>query len=124
MNILINCILVGAGGMIGAVCRYLFGLLPVGTQSGFPINTLLINIIGAFLLGLIVAFSEKNGNTSPQLLLFLKIGICGGFTTFSTFSWEAVQLLQNGKFITGLSYMVLSVALCVTAAAGAQMIVK
>lgn len=124
MSTLVNCLLVGAGGMLGTIGRYLFGLLPVKTQSGFPIITLAINLIGAFCIGLIVAFSEKSGNTSPQLVLFLKVGICGGFTTFSTFSLEAVQLLQNGKFITAFSYMALSVALCVAAVAGAQAIVK
>lgn len=119
-----NCLLVGAGGMIGSVCRYLFGLLPIKAQSGFPINTLLINIIGAFCMGLAVAFFEKKGNLNPQLLLFLKIGICGGFTTFSTFSLEAVKLLQNGKFILALSYAVLSLTLCLAAVAGAMEIVK
>lgn len=124
MNTLVNCLLVGAGGMIGTVCRYVFGLLPIKAQNSFPINTLLINIIGAFCMGLIVTFLEKDGNMSSRLLLFLKIGICGGFTTFSTFSWEAIQLLQNGKITVGLSYMVLSTALCVSSIAIAQAIVK
>lgn len=124
MTTFVNCLLVGAGGMIGTICRYLFGLIPIKVQGGFPVNTLLINIIGAFCLGLIMAFSGKNGNVNPQLLLFLQIGICGGFTTFSTFSWEAIQLLQNGKFPVALSYMVLSVALCVLAIAGAQVIAR
>jgi CrcB protein len=69
--------------MIGTICRYLFGLLlPIKAQSGFQINTLLINVIGAFCVGLIVAFSGKSGNINSQLSLFLRIGICGGFTTF------------------------------------------
>lgn len=110
--------------MLGTIGRYLLGLLPIKTQGGFPIITLAINLIGAFCIGLIVAFSGRSGNTSPQLLLFLKVGICGGFTTFSTFSLEAVQLLQNGKFVAAFSYMILSVALCVAAVACAQAIVK
>ena len=124
MNTFVNCLLVGAGGMLGTIGRYLLGLLPIKTQGGFPIITLAINLIGAFCIGLIVAFSGRSGNTSPQLLLFLKVGICGGFTTFSTFSLEAVQLLQNGKFVAAFSYMILSVALCVAAVACAQAIVK
>ena len=124
MSTFVNCLLVGAGGILGTIGRYLLSLLPIKTQSGFPIITLAINLIGAFCIGLIVAFSVKSGNASPQLILFLKVEICGGFTTFSTFSLEAMQLLQNGKFIVALSYMVLSVALCVAAVAGAQAIVK
>ena len=124
MNTFVNCLLVGAGGMLGTVCRYLFGLIPIRVQSGFPVNTLLINIIGAFCVGLVVAVSEKSGSMNPQLLLFLKIGICGGFTTFSTFSWEAMQLLQSGKLVVGLSYMILSVTVCVSAVAVAQAFVK
>ena len=124
LSIWTNCLIVGAGGMIGSIGRYLLSLVPLKAQSGFPVNTLLINVIGAFCLGAIVAFSEKNANLNPQLLLFLKIGICGGFTTFSTFSGEAVQLLQNGKFIVALSYMVLSIVLCVSAVIGAQALIK
>ena len=124
MNTFENCLLVGAGGMLGTIGRYLLCLLPIKTQNGFPIITLAINLIGAFCIGLIAAFSGRSGNTNPQLILFLKVGICGGFTTFSTFSLEAVQLLQNGKSVVALSYMVLSVALCVAAVAGAQAIVK
>lgn len=124
LNTFANCLLVGIGGMLGTICRYLVGLLPIKMQSGFPIITLAINLIGAFCIGLIVAFSEKSSGINPQLVLFLKVGICAGFTTFSTFSLEAMQLLQNGKFVVGLSYMVLSVALCVSAVVGAQAIAK
>lgn len=124
MNTLVSCLLVGAGGMLGTIGRYLLGLLPIKAQSGFPVITLAINLIGAFCIGLIIAFSERSGNTNPQLVLFLKVGICGGFTTFSTFSLEAVQLLQNGKLAAALSYMLLSVVLCVVAVAGVQVIVQ
>ncbi len=124
LTALVNCLLVGAGGMIGSVGRYLFGLLPIKMYHSFPIHTLLINIIGAFMIGLIVALAEKNSNTSPQLLLFLKVGVCGGFTTFSTFSWEAMDLLQGGKFTVALVYMVLSVVLCVSAVAITSIIIK
>lgn len=124
MNLFINCLLVGAGGMIGTICRYLFGLLPFKMQSSLPINTLLINIIGALCVGIIIAFLEENGSPNPQLLLFLKIGICGGFTTFSAFSLEAMQLLQNGKFFVGLLYVALSIVLCLIAVFGGQAMVK
>jgi CrcB protein len=118
-----NCLVVGAGGALGAIIRYLFQLLPVRLQNGFPVVTLSINLIGAFCLGLIAALSE-NADVDPRLPLFLKIGLCGGFTTFSTFSMEAMDLLREGKFIIAIFYMALSVVLCVTAVAFAQAIVK
>jgi len=124
LNTFANCLLVGAGGMLGTIGRYLLGLLPVKAQSGFPLITLFINLIGAFCIGFIIALSERSGNMNPQLVLFLKVGICGGFTTFSTFSLEAVQLIQNGKIGVALSYMILSVVLCLIAVASAQIIVR
>lgn len=56
---MINCIIVGLGGFIGAVIRYLIGLIPINPQSGFPIKTFFINIVGAFVIGLVVAFGTK-----------------------------------------------------------------
>ena len=84
---MMNCIIVGTGGFLGAVARYLIGLIPINPQNGFPIKTLLINIIGAFVIGLVVAFGAKK-DWNPQLILFLKVGICGGFTTFSSFAFR------------------------------------
>jgi CrcB protein len=104
--------------------RYLFCLLPLRLQNGFPVTTLGVNLAGSFCLGLIVALVGKNADFDPRLLLFLKIGLCGGFTTFSTFSMEAMGLLQEGKYIVAVSYMALSVVLCVSAAAAAQAIVQ
>ena len=84
---MINCLFVGLGGFIGAVCRYLIGLLPVQSESGFPYKTFLINVAGAFLIGCIATYAGKHPSVNPQLVLFLKVGICGGFTTFSTFAF-------------------------------------
>lgn len=97
---LLNCVFVGLGGAAGSICRYLLGLLPLKPVSGFPAITLCINIAGAFALGLIGALAGKYAKLNPQLLLFLRVGVCGGFTTFSTFSVETAGLLQSGK--TGL----------------------
>jgi len=124
METISNCLFVGAGGMFGAIARYLMGLLPLRLQNGFPLITLGINLLGAFCIGLIAAQAGKNPSIDPRLLLLLKVGICGGFTTFSTFSLEALTLLQSGKYLVGLSYMILSTALCVAAAAAAQILVK
>lgn len=112
---MMNCIYVGLGGFVGAVGRYLMGLIPIQHKSGFPVMTMLINFIGAFLIGIIAAVAAKEGNHNPQLILFLKTGVCGGFTTFSTFALESSVLLENGKTGVALLYMGLSVAVCLAA---------
>ena len=116
---MINCIIVGLGGFIGAVARYLIGLIPIGPQNGFPIKTLLINIVGAFFIGMVVALGTKKG-WNPQLILFLKVGICGGFTTFSSFALETNQLLEQGAGWSAALYVVLSVVGAVAAVSVAQ----
>lgn len=105
---MVTCIIVGLGGFIGAVIRYLIGLIPVSPQNGFPIKTLLINILGAFVIGLVVAFGAKK-EWNPQLILFLKVGICGGFTTFSSFALETNQLIERGAPWSAALYVILSV---------------
>lgn len=115
MNALVNCLFVGFGGMIGSVLRYLLGLLPYKHESGFPFITLGINVLGALLIGIIVALAAKSSHVDQRIILFLKVGICGGFTTFSTFALETQNLLHGGKVIVGLLYAVLSVVLCIAA---------
>jgi CrcB protein len=83
-----------------------------------------INVTGAFLIGLIIAFAVKNQRVDSSLLLLLKVGFCGGFTTFSTFSLETTELFQNGKYFIALSYIALSVILSIAAVFGAQALVK
>lgn len=100
---------VGLGGAVGAIGRYVIGLLPVKTT--FPILTLFTNLLGALLIGCIAGLSARYRLPEPWLL-FWKAGVCGGFTTFSTFSLEAWTLFQNGKYGYGSLYVVLSVALC------------
>ena len=118
-----NCLFVAVGGAIGSVFRYLLGLIPVPSQS-FPIITLGINILGAFLIGVITAAAAKNAAFDPRFVLLLKVGLCGGFTTFSTFSNETVALLQNGKLLPALCYILLSVGLCLLAVVLGQNTVK
>lgn len=124
MTLLLDCFFVGAGGALGAISRFLLGLLPIKAASGLPVVTLGVNVAGAFAIGLIVALSEKQPGFDPRLLLFLKVGLCGGFTTFSTFSHETVQLLQAGKAALALLYMSLSFLLCIAAILAAQSLVK
>lgn len=117
---MINCLFVGLGGFIGAVCRYLISLLPVQSESGFPYKTFLINVVGAFLIGCIATYAGKHPSVNPQLVLFLKVGICGGFTTFSTFAFETTDLFQSGHTVTALVYAVLSVVSGVLAVFASQ----
>lgn len=121
---MLNCLAVGLGGFVGSVARYLMGMIPLRESGVFPANTLLINVIGAFLIGLIAAAALRDPSLDPRLVLFLKVGICGGFTTFSTFSLETLNLLQDGAYWLAALYVLLSVLLCVAAVFAAQMLVK
>ena len=114
MNILLDCLFVGAGGFIGSVLRYLCNYLP--PLGSLPVATFLINIVGSFLLGLISTVLLTYGLENEHLSLFLRIGLCGGFTTFSTFSLEAMNLIQDGDWAIAVGYMVLSCAVSVLAA--------
>ncbi len=121
---IINCLYVGAGGFVGSVLRYLVGLLPCSPASGFPVKTLCINIVGSFCIALISTLAARNSSVSPQLVLLLKVGICGGFTTFSTFAYETSSLLQKGSVGTAIAYAALSVILSILAVFGAEALVK
>lgn len=88
-----SILFVGLGGAIGAAGRYLISLIPV--KGAFPFLTFLTNLLGAILIGVIVGFAASKENASKDLVLFLKTGVCGGFTTFSTFSLESLLLLEN-----------------------------
>lgn len=117
-----SCLIVGLGGFVGSVLRYLIGLLPYGHSSGFPLKTLIINILGSFLIGAVAALAGRN-LLSPRLALFLKVGICGGFTTFSSFALESQQLIDKGSAVTASLYMVLSLLLGLLACLGGQKVV-
>ncbi len=87
--------LVGLGGMIGSILRY---LAAIGIKTPqFPYATLLVNIIGSLLIGIIMGWSAKQVN-ADSWRLFLATGICGGFTTFSAFAWENLQLLNQQRY--------------------------
>ena len=106
---MLNIFAVGAGGFVGSVCRYLLGLIPVSEMSVFPVKTFMINITGCILIGILAVTASKSVEMSPQMMLFLKVGLCGGFTTFSTFALETADLMKAGHMGTAFVYFVLSV---------------
>lgn len=105
---IINYIVVALGGAVGSVLRYLVSLIPLQLKSGFPVKTLLINIVGSLLIGIIAALSAKNA-INPRIVTFIKAGICGGFTTFSSFALETDQLINNGQMLTAIGYVTASI---------------
>lgn len=115
-----ECLFVGIGGFIGSVCRYLIGLIPLSPSNGFPVKTLVINVAGAFAIGLIATAAAKNADISPRIVLLLKTGICGGFTTFSTFALEISDLIRGGSWAAAAAYMLLSLILGVAAVFAAE----
>lgn len=90
-----NFLLIGLGGALGTMLRFGTSLL-IGIKS-YPLATLLVNVVGSFIIGLVMAYSLKSDAFALNWRLFLATGLCGGFTTFSAFSLENLLLLQNGK---------------------------
>lgn len=112
MNIL-NLLLVGAGGCIGSMARYITVLsVDKKLNALFPFGTAIVNVVGSFLLGFLLAFLMKKTGSHPQeWKLFLGTGFCGGFTTFSAFAAENANLFQQKFPGTALLYIAITVAL-------------
>ena len=106
-----NFLFVALGGALGAVARYAISLIPVKTY--FPILTLITNILGAILIGFVVGITSNRESVSDNTILFWKTGVCGGFTTFSTFSLEAFNLFEKKQYMNGGLYVVLSCCCCI-----------
>ena len=119
-----NLLAVGLGGAVGAISRYLLGLVIPKLDSGFPLATFAVNLLGCLLIGLIVGILGKHGNLEPRLVLFLQTGICGGFTTFSTFSLETLTLIEEGRYTVAVLYIILSITLGLLALFTAKQIVS
>lgn len=104
--------LIGLGGAIGSILRYIITYSVEGrfVPTTFPYGTLFINISGCFVIGLIYALTEKF-NISPELRGFLATGICGGYTTFSAFSYQSIALVREGNMYQAFIYISLSVML-------------
>lgn len=119
---MLNCLAVGAGGFIGAVLRYLITLIPLKTE--FPLKTLAVNLIGCFVIGIIAGLAENRLADNARLILFLKTGICGGFTTFSSFALETDELIGSGRYAQAVLYAAASLLSGIAAAFLGQTAVK
>ena len=110
---MINLFYVASGGAVGAVLRYLTSNFYKLYFPNFPIGTLFINFIGSFLIGILASNLESRGTSYIFIKYFLIIGILGSFTTFSTFSLETIQLVNDKKLFLSLVYIFLSISLCI-----------
>ncbi len=115
---------VGAGGALGSILRYVVSLAVKSGGTGFPWATFTVNIVGCLVIGLLFGLTGRNPNFSSHLNLLLAVGLCGGFTTFSTFSKECLQLLQTGQHWTCALYIIGSIVLGVTATAIGYILTK
>ena len=109
-----NLLLVFIGGGLGSLVRYGISLTVSRLEISFPLATLLSNVLACFIIGALTASATKGNLTDAQRLLFAT-GFCGGFSTFSTFSNETLQLAQNGQLFTALINILLSLTLCLAA---------
>lgn len=114
MNVQLDMLLaVAAGGGIGAGFRYLFsGAVYSWAGEDFPYGTLVVNVLGSLVLGFLVQIAETKAGPGPLLKVFLTVGLCGGFTTFSTFSVETWRLMADGSYLSAGLNAAGSVILC------------
>jgi len=98
-----DILLVGIGSFVGGVLRYLVSLMMKSAVNSFPWGTFTVNILGCLFIGLLWGWGSHS--LSPQLMLLLSVGLCGGFTTFSTFSRESLALLQGGSYLLFALYV-------------------
>ena len=105
-------LLIGTGGFIGSVARYLVSRLNTRIDwLSIPIGTLTVNVVGSLLIGFLIGISEKSPILTVEWRMFLMVGLCGGFTTFSSFSGENLVLMKNGQILPLLLYTGLSIFL-------------
>lgn len=118
-------LLAGIGGFIGGMLRYLIHLLTGRMFTiAFPIDTLLINIAGCFLIGIFYAWSDKADWITAEWKFFLLTGLCGGFTTFSAFSLDSFEMLKQGEYLYLTLYISLSLVLGIGATFGGIVVMR
>lgn len=98
-------LLVGSGSFVGGALRYLISQLMKPVSTGFPFGTFCVNILGCFLIGIIYGLFSRYSSSSSDWCLLLTTGLCGGFTTFSTFCNESMTMVQNGSWGTMILYI-------------------
>ena len=117
-----NFLLVGAGGFLGSILRYGAGFIVKNVQ--FPFATFIVNILGCFIIGLVYGLAVRDPNFPMESKLFLATGICGGFTTFSTFAFENMNLMNSGHYLNVLFYCLGSVILGTAAVFAGLLLMK
>lgn len=116
---------IGSGSFLGGISRYLLSrAVQNSVVSAFPFGTMWVNIFGCFLIGLLFGLSERGNLSNNELRLFLAVGFCGGFTTFSAFSLENMTMLRDGSFLHFTLYAGLSVFLGLAATFGGHALTK
>lgn len=115
----LTCLIIMAGGALGTLARYSASLLTAPISRDLPWGTIIINIAGSFIIGFIGTLTLAHGRfpASENMRLFVMVGICGGFTTFSSFSLQTLDLIRNGAILRAGINIVASVVLCVVAVA-------
>lgn len=109
-------VLIFLGGGIGASLRYwMQGVVYGRTGTAFPYGTMVVNVLGCLVIGLLMVSLEERFLAVPSLRLFLTIGILGGFTTFSSFSYESLALIRDGEFLRAFANVGLTVMACLSA---------
>lgn len=108
MDKLVNFLMVGLGGAVGCMFRYGITLLGAALHLSGNIATFVVNALGSFLIGLLTGCCKEG-----PLLLLLTVGLCGGFTTFSTFSMQNVRMLQDGKIGAAAIYILVTIIICI-----------
>ena len=107
-----NILLIGFGGFVGSVARYFVSKLNLYWNFlSIPIGTLTVNVLGCFILGFLTGVTEKSAILTVSFRLFLMVGFCGGFTTFSTFANENLMLMHTGQIVSIAIYTALSIIL-------------
>jgi CrcB protein len=119
-----TCLFVVAGGAIGTLARHLISLAAAPFSQALPWGTIGINILGSFVIGFFGTLTLAHGRypVAENARLFVMVGFCGGFTTFSSFSLQTLDLMRNGALARAAINVVASVALCVAAVAAGHLI--